>query len=526
MSSPASLHEVDVAVVGHGPVGACLALYLARRGHRVTVLERRAGGSTLPRATSFDGETARLLAATGLGGKLDGVGEPATGYEWRNAAGEPLVRTVFSETGRYGWPDATTMHQPHLEAALHEQQRQHPELDVRYDRTVIGIEEHGGVVEAITQLPDGTTETVRAAWLIGCDGANSFVRKHLDPPVTDLGFSYDWLLCDMLPRHPVVFQPTNLQICDPVRPTTLVGSGPGRRRYEFMRLPGETADELEHPETVWRLLAGHGVTPDNAELTRSAVYTFQAGWAERWRSGRVLLAGDAAHLMPPFLGQGMCSGIRDAANLAWRLDAVLRGVTAEALLDGYTVERRRHVKESILASVKLGQVICVTDPAAAADRDASMLAAARDRPAGSPAPAAVLAQGLLARAPEVRLAVGEVIPQGHVAHAGQVALFDEAVGTGLVLLATADPRPVLGAERLAALERFGAHVVHLRPATAQTTPEQVVDTDGVYHAWLAAAGAVAALVRPDYHVFGAVADPAALPGLVDEFLQRTHYQAD
>lgn len=526
MSSSAAPPDADVIVVGHGPVGAALALFLARRGHRVTVLERRAEPGTLPRATSFDGETARLLAATGA--DLTGVGEAATGYEWRNAVGQPLVRLTFAASGRYGWPDATTMHQPRLEAALYERQRAHQKLTVRQGHAAVGIVDGSDRVEVTAEGPDGATVTLSARWLVGCDGANSFVRKHLSPPATDLGFSYDWLLCDVVPRTPVEFVPTNIQICDPIRPTTLVGSGPGRRRYEFMRLPGETAAQLERPETVWRLLGGHGVTPETAELTRSAVYSFGSSWADRWRSGHVLLAGDAAHRMPPFAGQGMCSGIRDAANLAWKLDAVLSGVAGEQLLDTYAVERLRQVRESIAASVKLGQVICVTDPAVAADRDASMLAGARGRPPASPEPAKPLAHGLLAREPRSRPGAGEVIPQGRVTRGGRTALFDDVVGTGFVLLSTTDPRPALGPARRPALARWGCHLVQVLTATAPADPAGLVlvaDTEGVYQEFLKAHGASAVLVRPDYHVFGAVSTAAHLPALVDELLRRTHYRA-
>src|SRR5262249_51293778 len=150
--------------------------------------------------------------------------------------------------------------------------------------------------------------------------ANSVVRELAGVSMTDLGFSYEWLLCDVRLHEPRTFVPTNLQLCDPARPTTLVGSGPGRRRWEFMRLPEESSAEFDTVSTAWRLLVPHGVTPGTATLLRSGSYRSRAVWADQWRVGRVLLAGDAAHLMPPFAGQGMCSGIRDASNLAWKLD--------------------------------------------------------------------------------------------------------------------------------------------------------------------------------------------------------------
>ncbi len=193
-----------------------------------------------------------------------------------------------------------------------------------------------------------------------------------DIPSTDLGFFYDWLIVDVVLDEPRVYDPINVQLCDPARPTTVVSGGPGRRRWEFMRLPEETLDDLNDVDAAWRLLAAWDVTPANATLERHAVYTFSARHAERWRSGRVLLAGDAAHLMPPFAGQGMCSGIRDAANLAWKLDLVVTGRGAATVLDSYTEERLPHARAVIDLSIGLGRIICVPDPAEAAARDEMM----------------------------------------------------------------------------------------------------------------------------------------------------------
>jgi flavoprotein hydroxylase len=165
---------------------------------------------------------------------------------------------------------------------------------------------------------------------------------------------------------PRVFDPLNLQICDPARPTTVVSGGPGRRRWEFMRLPDESRDRLDDEATAWELLAAWDVTPANATLERHAGYTFNARYAERWRTGAVFLAGDAAHEMPPFAGQGLCAGVRDAANLAWKLDLVLRDRADEGVLDTYPTERVPDVRTVIDFSIELGQVICVADPVEAA----------------------------------------------------------------------------------------------------------------------------------------------------------------
>lgn len=518
---------IDVIIVGNGPIGATLSVLLAQRGRRVTVLERRPRPYRLPRATSFDGETARLLAATGIGPDLGAITVPANGYQWQTAAGDVLLDIAFTTAGPYGWPDANTMHQPALEELIAARAAALPGITVLRGHEVVGIAdgtvdgETGVTVTATTD--EDATRVLSARWVVGCDGANSFVRDQLDVSVTDLGFSYEWLLCDVALREQREFVPTNVQVCDPARPTTLVGSGPGRRRWEFMRLPGESTAELNKDETAWRLLEPFGVTPDTATLLRSTTYIFQARWADQWRAGHVLLAGDAAHLMPPFAGQGMCSGIRDVVNLAWKLDLALRGVADESLVDSYPEERRTQAKEAILSSVQLGRVICVTDPAAAADRDATVLANRRGKPPTRPEPAKPLTCGLLwprpgADAPQAP--AGEVVPQGRVRRAGRTGLFDDVVGRGFTLLTTDDPAAVLDDERLSFLTELDAHVVRLAPPGAPDDEHAVVDVDDVYGPYLARFGATCLLVRPDYHVFGAASGATATTELVDALRER------
>jgi 2-polyprenyl-6-methoxyphenol hydroxylase-like FAD-dependent oxidoreductase len=487
----------DAVVVGYGPVGQTLAILLGQRGWKVGVFEKQRAAYPLPRAVHFDHEVARILQGAGLGAELPRLTVPADTYEWRNADGETLLLIGARGTSLSGWPEANMFSQPDLERALDARVRALPSVQVQRGAEVVDLRSGADGVTLGVAGADGGRREVAARWVVGCDGANSFVRRHVGSTVTDLGFFFDWLIVDVVPHDDRPWTPINWQLCDPARPTTLVSGGPGRRRWEFMRLPGESVADLDGEAIAWRLLAPWGVTPDTATLERHAVYTFQARWVDRWRSGRLLLAGDAAHQMPPFAGQGMCSGVRDAANLAWKLDLVLAEQAPGAILDTYASERVPQVRQVIEFSIGLGRVICVADRAEASARDAAMIAAARDRGPTPPLPTPALGPGLLADGDSL---AGHLFLQGEVRRGGASGRFDDVVGRGFVLVSpVADPASRLPPELAAFFASLGGLSAHVAPGGP------VDDLHGSYARWFAERGVGVVLQRPDFHVFGAAA---------------------
>lgn len=517
----------DVAIVGFGPVGQLLALLLGRAGHDVIALERWPKPYNLPRAVHFDDEIGRIFQAAGVSEKVAAVTDPVPDhYEWRNREGESLVRIDWSGTGPCGWPTASFFSQPQLEAVLSRAAEDLPTVTVARGCEVVDLEHTADHVRLITDGPCGPGE-VRARYIIGADGANSFVRSRMATTVTDLGFFYDWLIVDTQPHEQATWAPMNWQLCDPSRPTTIVSGGPGRRRWEFMRLPHESVEELNTLDTAWKLLEPWGRTPDNTTIERHTVYTFQARWVDRWREGRLLLAGDAAHQMPPFAGQGMCSGMRDAMNLAWKLALVLDGTADPALLDTYTSERSDHVQHAIGMSMALGQVICVLDPDEAATRDARMIAGEADPRRVLPAPPPpVLGDGVLRRTADGHRAadVGHLTPQYKVTHQGQTALLDSLTGGGFTLLTD-------GHQALDALDdadhRFltsvGATVVALYSEHAPA--DGYLDSDGGYLPHMREHGHTAAIIRPDFYLFGAASTGPELRELIGQLREQLRHPA-
>lgn len=497
------MHTYDVAVVGYGPVGSLLSTLLGQHGYRVLVLERFPESYPLPRAVHLDHEVARILQSIDLRSDRDACLEPYDDlYVWRNAERKTLLDVDWRGVGPSWWHTSNFFSQPELEHAMDLRRQKQPTVTLLRGLVVTGVEQDDDGATVIARPMDPTAEAggqeeqrFRAKFVVGADGANSAVRGSVGLPITDLGFFYDWLIVDMVPHEPMTFEPPAWQLCDPARPTTIVPGGPGRRRWEFMALPGENLAELNQAEKAWELLAPWGMTPENATLERHTVYRFQARWAEQWRKGRVLIAGDAAHLMPPFAGQGMCAGLRDAINLAWKLDLILAGRADDGLLDTYGPERAPHVRHFIMFSMALGRVICVPDPEAAAERDREMMAAIED-PSLAPPPAdppRLGGPGILTD----DSAAGLLSIQSRVSHQGREGLFDDLLGYGWFVLSRR-PLPQLSTDAQEVLDRLRGRILVVDGPGATA---DVLDLEGRYQAWFEELEAEVVIVRPDFYIY-------------------------
>lgn len=351
--------DCDVAIVGYGPTGATLANLLALSGVRVTVLDREHGIYPLPRAVHFDGEVMRVFQTVGIGEALAKKIRVNPGMRFVDTAGELLLDWPRpQEVGPHNWHASYRFHQPDLEALLRARLGTRDGVSVLQGAEVFDIRDMtGGVRLHYRRRGSEATEHLEASYVVGCDGANSLVRQFMDGPLEDLGFEERWLVIDMLLKRPMPeLGDHSIQYCDPHRPVTYCRSPENRRRWEFTLRPDEESHEMTQPQHIWSFLE-RWIGPEDADIERSAVYTFRSALASRWRRGRLLLAGDAAHLTPPFMGQGMCAGIRDAANLGWKLARCIHGTSAESILDSYETERKPHARTYIDTAMRLGGLI-------------------------------------------------------------------------------------------------------------------------------------------------------------------------
>lgn len=494
--------HVDVVIVGYGPAGQYLSYKLGRLGWTSVCIERFPQAYAFPRAVHFDDEIARLFHSIGLDAETNpAIQQFNVPYRWVNADKEVLLELDWRGHGRSGWHVNNFFYQPHLEREINAIVATQTKTQVLRGWEAIEVAQDDDSATVVARAyeggPDSETRTFHCQYVIGADGANSFVRSHMAATTTDLGFAFDWLIVDLLPHEPLQLDTRAWQWCRPERPTTVMpGGSPHRQRFEFMRLPGETLEELNTEQTAWRLIGEFGLTPDNAVLERHVVYTFRARWCDQWRDGRLFLAGDAAHLTPPFAGQGMCAGIRDAENLGWKLDAVLRGKAPDSLLDTYGPERIEHVRHVIELCVGLGQVICVTDPQAAAARDAQMKAALQDPElAPAPLPLPHLGAGLTGSHPQA----GYLSYQGRVTADGASGRFDDVLGYGWTVLGRPGTFGSLPYKTHAWAKGYGLRFVEV----GQGAP--VSDDEGTYAAWFDDLDADAVVIRPDFYVYDACA---------------------
>ncbi|MDA0274977.1 MAG: bifunctional 3-(3-hydroxy-phenyl)propionate/3-hydroxycinnamic acid hydroxylase, partial [Proteobacteria bacterium] len=362
---------IDVAIVGCGPVGALLANLLGPSGLAVEVFEREAEVWRLPRAVHFDGEVMRIFQATGLAAEVGTIAREGTrGMHFVNAEGRTLlVRGIAEGPGPQGWATSWYFHQPDLERVLRAGLARYPNVRLHLQHEVLEIEQDASGARLQVGGPGGhAARTTR--YVVGCDGARSMLRRLIGGGDHDLGLHQPWLVADLLLKRDLGLPSWTVQHCNPARPMTEVCVTGRRRRWEIMLMPGDDPQGITAPERVWDFI-GARITPADAELERAALYTFHSVIARRWRDQRLLIAGDAAHQTPPFLGQGMCAGIRDAANLAWKF-------ADEALLDSYQSEREPHVRVFIEEALRLGSILQTTDPQVAEARDRRFLESGKE----------------------------------------------------------------------------------------------------------------------------------------------------
>lgn len=351
-----------VVISGLGPTGLSMAHHLACRDHPVIVLERDISFYGRARAVYTDDECMRILQGAGIADELAQDMIHDCPGQWMLPDGRVLATSEMLSRAN-GWPMMNFLYQPSLEAKMEELLRRYPNVQLLRGREVVGIEQDAESVTIHHQAADGsgTAEALRAKWFIGCDGGRSITRKLLGITMTGDSFPERWLVLDLKVedagetlRHLPYFS----FVCDPDQPIVCCPQPGGHHRLEFLLRDDDDVEEMQKPETVRRLISRF-IDPDKMQVLRALVYTFNALNAERWRVGRILLAGDAAHMTPQFMGQGMSSGIRDVGNLAWKLDLVLRGEASAKLLDSYERERKPHAQAMIDVSIRMMRFVSV-----------------------------------------------------------------------------------------------------------------------------------------------------------------------
>ena len=351
------MEQFDIAICGYGPVGSTFAGLMGKLGHKVLVIEKNSGPSPTARAINTDGEQLRTFDRLGIAEKVVENSNEVHRVHFSDAKLKP-IQTIDQPIGvsAMGWPNQILFYQPELEGFIRSSVEAIENIAIKEGTELLDFKDDENGVTLQCKSSSGTEE-YRTKFLIGCDGASSSVRKKLQVNLDDLEYNQEWLVIDAHLTQKVNI-PTNeaMQICNPKRPGTYVPGRRGHLRFEFKMMPGETSEDLEKDEKVWELLSPW-VNENNAVLERAQVYSFHACIAKSWRERNVLIAGDAAHQMPPFMGAGMGTGIKDIANIAWKIDLLLNGKASKNILDTYQKERHSHAKWTVAQTVTIGQVI-------------------------------------------------------------------------------------------------------------------------------------------------------------------------
>ena len=497
-----------------GPTGAVLSALLAQKGVRVLVCDAVTSIYDKPRAIALDHEIMRVFQELGITQALAPFVEPFTDSEFFGVNGQ-LIKCMSTLAPPYplGYVPSLVFSQPPMERVLREKVSTQQLVTVQLGQRLVSMTQDAQQVSLRFESLSGQSETVHAKYVVGCDGASSFVRQSVGIELEDLGFDQPWLVVDVLLNEAGMAKlpKVSMQICEPKRPCTYVIGPKNHRRFEVAINEGEDPKEMQTPEKVWSLLS-RWMTPHEGELWRQASYRFHALVAKEWRVNRVLIAGDAAHQQPPFLGQGMCQGVRDAHNLAWKLAALIQGQGQEALLNTYATERAMHVRELTTRIKAIGLLVAERDEHKARARDEALLKEAggviQPTPRQNVQPS--LTTGCLSKS--THLAVGTLFPQASLWVEGASVLMDDVLQGGWTLFVKSpevsqyrDHSP-LGLPFIDVVDCGG---------------EAFQETTGVVSDWFERMKVQACLVRPDHCVFGVFHAPQEWLGALEEL--RAYY---
>jgi 3-(3-hydroxy-phenyl)propionate hydroxylase len=517
-----AVSATSVLVVGAGPTGLAAANVLGRLGVETIVVERDRSVASEPRAVSIDDEAMRLLQSLGLAANAAPAVRPGTGTRYYSAAGRLLAAAATPTPPPFGHPLKNPIDHGAFTRLLLDGLAEQPSVAVRLGCELVGLDAAGNQAEALVRAADGSEDDIEARWVLGCDGGRSATRKLLGIEMAGRSLEEPWLVIDTCDDpHDERYA---MHHGDPARPHVVLPYGDGRCRYEFLLLPGEDEATATSFAMAQRLLAAHRPDLRPEHVLRQRVYVFHALLATAWRRGRAFLLGDAAHMMPPFAGQGLNSGLKDAANLAWKLAAVVRGELDERALDSYEQERRRHAALMIDLSVRRGRVVMTTSRTRARMRDTAALLARRLPPLRRRLdtlpvkPPARHDQGLIVRGGAA--IAGAMLPQPRVLLAdGRLALLDDVLGPSFALLAV---EPTEGALRASVWVSLGARRVRIQlderfpPSTGPHEAPIVADADGLLRDALADCRGLVVVVRPDRFVLGAFG-PAKEQDFLDQW---------
>lgn len=511
----------DVAIIGFGPAGAVAAGLLGQQGLSVFVCDKSREVYAMPRAFALDHEILRVFQQLGIEDDVLKHAEAFTPSEFYGVDGQ-LIKRFITARPPYplGFVPSMVFTQPEVERVLRAKVQSLPIVTVALGCEFVALSQDAQGATLQLQQDDGRPSTIRARYVLACDGASSAVRAAVSVDLQDLGFDQPWLVVDVLVNEAgaAKLPTTSVQYCEPERPCTFLIGPKNHRRWEISINEGEDPRQVATPEGTWQLLS-RWITPQDGSLWRQASYRFHALVAERWRAGRVFLAGDAAHQQPPFLGQGMCQGIRDVANLSWKLAAVLRAEAPQTLLDSYQAERKAHVIELTTRIKGIGQLVGERDMAKARARDAHLLAecggVVKSVPRQNVQPA--LQQGLISLTKHA--AHGSIFPQPWIVQGDTRARLDTLCKAGwrLVLDAAASSEALLAVQTKVIATYPALQVLRIAQSaqSAQSAqPGALREAEGVVGEWFKLHQCVAALVRPDNYVYGVAATAQDIPSLV------------